>query len=451
MDSDTYRDGTGTTSTVDDAPTPCKLCGTYDGYCNGSGFYDLDVPVGHPDFSTVFRCPNNPLSEDDQRKQTLRKLSNLGAFSAASFDNFDLNRGAMSESAYQSLRRAYSEAIRYAEATDGNWMVIEGAYGSGKTHLAAAIGNRRLERGELVLFVTAPDLLDHLRGGYAPNAEESYDQMFDRVRRADLLILDDLGVENPSEWSREKLFQLLNHRYTQQLATVVTTNVSVDSLDPRLRSRMLDMSRVSYVRITAPDYRSIHTNAQERLSDLHLYDAYSLENFDVRHGAHPQEQQNLTRALQTAHEFVQGGRGWLVLIGNSGTGKTHLAAGIANHWQRSGGEVMFVAAPDLLDYLRKTFGAGSNVTFDEQFQQVKEAPLLVLDDLGAVDHNKAWVREKLLQIIKHRYIRKLPTVITTTQEFDEIDGQIRTRMLDSRLCHIFAITARPYVDRMRSR
>jgi DNA replication protein DnaC len=451
MDGGTSRDGTGTTSTINAEPSPCKVCGKYDTYCNGTGFYDLDVPVGHPDFSKVFRCPNNPLADDDRRKETLRKLSNLGAFSGASFDNFDLNRSVMSESAYQSLRRAYNEAIRYAEASEGRWMVIEGAYGSGKTHLAAAIGNRRLEAGDLVLFVTAPDLLDHLRGGYAANADESYNELFDRVRRADLLILDDLGVENPSEWSREKLFQLLNHRYIEQLATVVTTNVSVDSLDPRLRSRMLDMSRVSYVRITAPDYRSIHTNAQQRLSDLHLYDAYTLDNFDVRHGCHPQEQQNLTRALQTAHEFVQGGRGWLVLIGNSGTGKTHLAAGIGNHWQRSGGDVMFATAPDLLDDLRKTFGAGSHVTFDEQFQQVKEAPLLVLDDLGAVDHNKAWVREKLLQVIKHRYIRKLPTIITTTQEFDEIDPQIRTRMLDSRLCHIFAITARPYVDRVQSR
>ena len=433
-----------------DEPIPCKICHTTEGkLCNGSGFYDLDVPVGHPDFSKVFRCPNNPLEHDDNRKETLRKLSNLGAYNHANFDNFDLSQKAMSDNAYQSLRLAYSTALRFAEHPAGKWIVFEGTYGSGKTHLAAAIGNERLEHGEMVLFITAPDLLDHLRGSYGRDAEMSYNETFARVRSADLLILDDLGVENPSEWSKEKLFQLLNHRYSERLPTVITTNTDIDRLDPRLRSRMLDMNVVQHVRITAPDYRSIQTNTQERLSDLHLYNEYHFDTFDLQNGCYPQESQNLQRVLYAAQEYAQSAVGWLLIKGDSGTGKTHLAAAIANHWQQNGGEVMLVSAPDLLDYLRRTFNPNSNISFDAQFQQVKEAPMLILDDLGAVDHNKAWVREKLIQIIKYRYVRKLPTVITTTTNIEELDPQIATRLIDGRMCRSFEITARPYVLRLR--
>lgn len=448
MDGGSFLDGTPTTSTTDE-PQPCKTCGKYEKFCNGTGFYDLDVPVGHPDFSKVFRCPNNPLEEDAARKEKLRELSNIGAFEYARFENFNLTHRQMSESAHQSLRRAHSEAVRFAENPNGRWIVFAGTYGCGKTHLAAAIGNERIEQGDLVLFLTAPDLLDHLRGAFAPGAAASYDELFDRVRSCDLLILDDLGVENPSHWAKEKLFQLLNHRYSARLPTVVTTNTDVDQLDPRLRSRMLDMNVVSYMRITAPDYRSIQKNSQERLSDLHLYDEYRFENFDIHNNCSADEARNLQKIAMTAHEYAQRGEGWLVIMGVSGTGKTHLAAAAANLWYAQGGDVVFVTAPDLLDYLRRTFNPESNVTFDSQFQQVKDAPLLVLDDLGGVDHNKNWVKEKLMQVIKHRYVRKLPTIITTTQAFEDLDPQIRTRLLDRRLCRLMAITARPYVDRTR--
>lgn len=444
---------TSSTTETADADPPCLLCGKTgaDKKCNGSGSYDLDVPVGHPDFSRVFRCPNNPQEADEERKSRLRGLSNLGAFHEMTFDNFTLSLPNLSAAALQSLEQAFKTAQRFAHSPQGGWIVFEGTYGCGKTHLAAAIANTRLEYGDAVLFITAPDLLDTLRATFGSGGDASYSDTFEQVRTVELLVLDDLGVENPSQWAKEKLFQLLNYRYTEKLATVITSNTHVDALDPRLRSRMLDENRVEYRRIAAPDYRSAKQNMQESLSDLHLYSDYRLETFDAHNGSPAQEARNLQRALVLAQDYVRGGVGWLVLMGESGTGKTHLAAGIAHLWQENGGEVLFVSAPNLLDYLRRTFNPASSVTFDEQFNQVKEAHLLVLDDLSAVDHSKAWVREKLVQIIKYRYVRRAPTVITTNQEIELLDAQIRTRLLDSRLCRIFAITARPYVDRMRSR
>ena len=75
------------------------------------------------------------------------------------------------------------------------------------------------------------------------------------MRRAPLLILDDLGTESATPWAREKLFQLLNYRYAARLPTVITSSTPVEELDPRLASRMLDTSRCTIVSILAPSYR----------------------------------------------------------------------------------------------------------------------------------------------------------------------------------------------------
>ena len=74
-----------------------------------------------------------------------------------------------------------------------------------------------LERGEPALFVVVPDLLDHLRAAYRPGAEIGYDELFERVRSAPVLVLDDLGTQSPTPWAQEKLFQLINHRFNTRL------------------------------------------------------------------------------------------------------------------------------------------------------------------------------------------------------------------------------------------
>ena len=105
-----------------------------------------------------------------------------------------------------------------------NWLLLRGDYGVGKTHLAAAVANRIASNGMSVLFVVVSDLLDHLRATYQPNSPVSYDQRFNEVRRARLLVLDDLGAQNATPWAQEKLFQILNYRYVSRLATILTVS-----------------------------------------------------------------------------------------------------------------------------------------------------------------------------------------------------------------------------------
>ena len=140
--------------------------------------------------------------------------------------------------------------------------MLTGAYGCGKTHLAAAIATARTEAGQPALFMVVPDLLDHLRATFGPNSDVSYDELFEQLRSTPLLILDDFGAHNSSSWAQEKLFQLLNHRYNAQLPTVITTNQRLEELDPRLRSRLLDVNIVTFFPILAPDSAPVSTPAR---------------------------------------------------------------------------------------------------------------------------------------------------------------------------------------------
>ena len=71
-----------------------------------------------------------------------------------------------------------------------------------------------------------------------------------------MLVLDDLSIENLTAWARDRLYQILNYRYSAKMATVVTaTDSEIESLDARLYSRIIDPKISTVVPIGAPDYR----------------------------------------------------------------------------------------------------------------------------------------------------------------------------------------------------
>jgi DNA replication protein DnaC len=148
-------------------------------------------------------------------------------------------------------------------ANPSGWLVLSSEqFGTGKSHLAAAIANAVNERGADVYFHTVPDMLEDLKATYDKGQDETFHQRFERIRNVDLLVLDDFGTEKPSPFNDEKIFQIINHRYNRALATVVTTN-KFDQIDGRLRSRLIDVALVERLRFDhVVDYRSL--NADQR-------------------------------------------------------------------------------------------------------------------------------------------------------------------------------------------
>ena len=135
--------------------------------CGGAGYLVRDVPVGHPDFNKLVPCRCKRDELDGRRRDELHQMSNLGQLSRMTFDAFMPDGVALPEDKRLNLRLAFEAAREFAREPRG-WLVLQGTYGCGKTHLAGAIANEVVARGEPVLFVVVPDLLDHLRATFGP-------------------------------------------------------------------------------------------------------------------------------------------------------------------------------------------------------------------------------------------------------------------------------------------
>ncbi len=192
----------------------------------------------------------NPLIDGE-----ISPISSLSQISDhRTFEKFSTRKSEkLPSDAQKSLDQAFYSAQQFADKPDG-WIVLMGIYGTGKTHLAAAIGRYRAALGDDPIFTVVPDLLDHLRATFSPTSTVSYDSIFNQVRTTKLLILDDLGTQNATPWAREKLYQVLNYRYETKLPTVITTSATLKEIDPRIRSRMMDERVCQIYKIIAPPY-----------------------------------------------------------------------------------------------------------------------------------------------------------------------------------------------------
>jgi DNA replication protein DnaC len=205
-----------------------------------------------------------PILAPDFRRSAFEQgqssMSSLALYHDKTFDTFDV-RSDLSREEHANLKQALRLANDFAKYPQ-DWLMFTGGYGVGKTHLAAAVANYQAERGYPAMFVVVPDLLDHLRAAFSPDARTSFDQRFEEVRTTPLLVLDDLGTESATPWAREKLYQIINHRYVAKLPTVITTSVSPDDLDPRIRTRILDEKHCLIFPLIVPSYRG-GANVQE--------------------------------------------------------------------------------------------------------------------------------------------------------------------------------------------
>lgn len=164
---------------------------------------------------------------------------------------FDREKGI---SYYEIARLAHRAAKEFIDNflkdpnTDG--LLFTGDVGSGKTFLASCIANSLLKRGQVVLFAVVPDLLDQIKATYdfgKGAGEVTEFDLLDAARQVPLLILDDLGAHNYTEWTRNKIYSIINYRLNHRLPVIVTTNIKLDEIEEylgeRTTSRLLEMCK----------------------------------------------------------------------------------------------------------------------------------------------------------------------------------------------------------------
>lgn len=216
--------------------------------------------------------------EERLQNKRLRFANIPKEFSALTIKSFD-SEVYKNKSDIEIARAAKKQAVSYVNKFEKEFEAIgKGLYfysstkGSGKTRLAVSIGNAILStQHKQVKFVTALDMLKEIKNTYNRESKYTESQLIESINGVQVLIVDDIGVEQPTLWVNEILFSIFDTRMKYNRVTIFTSNCSIENLkhDDRLKSRIFKMAIP--VKMPEEDIREKQSKNQNRkLQDLLL-------------------------------------------------------------------------------------------------------------------------------------------------------------------------------------
>jgi DNA replication protein DnaC len=211
------------------AGTPCP----YD-ECDGSGF------VVDREAFTTRPCRCRP------QRVAAAKARRLSAVIPKRYRGVSFDRPPVSlidPQVVGEVRRYVADIGANLDRGRGLWLM--GDVGTGKTTLAMLVSKVALDAGRTVAIYSLPRLLSELRKTFEESSDLSYLQLLDSLAEVDLLHIDDVGAERSSEWVLEQLYAIVNARYEDEKAVVLTTNLDEarlrEQITERTVSRLVEM------------------------------------------------------------------------------------------------------------------------------------------------------------------------------------------------------------------
>lgn len=166
---------------------------------------------------------------------------NLKNASMSSIDTKDNNR-------FETIRwiKNFLNAITNKERPKG--IYLNGNFGCGKTYLLSAMLNELAKKGHKVAIVYYPEFLRALKESF--NDSEGFKQKFNYIKKVEVLLLDDIGAESVTEWSRDEILgTILQYRMEENLPTLFTSNLTMKELETHLSTTNKDVDIVKARRI----------------------------------------------------------------------------------------------------------------------------------------------------------------------------------------------------------
>ena len=195
-------------------------------------------------------CVKQKLINEQYRSSNIKNIEN------ENFDNFDyelysdkIENDKYKLSPRDNIKKIVEKSKEFIENfddSDTKNLLFTGKTGLGKSFLSSCIANELLKKGKVVLYQTAPDMLDSIID-YRFGKDNAKEDILDTVQNVDLLIIDDLGTESINNMKMSELFQIINSRLInsdgRNLKTIISTNLNLNEImnhyDERIFSRLV--------------------------------------------------------------------------------------------------------------------------------------------------------------------------------------------------------------------
>lgn len=208
-------------------PTECEPLG--EGKCasHPDGFIiNLEIRQGR--FNMIYtKCPVKEKHEAFIKRESLIQSFHIPRdVREATFDTIYLN-----DERREVLTKAIEKAGKIARGEDFRGMYIYGKFGIGKSYILGCIANELKEKSISSMMIYVPEILRDLKAGFN---DGTTDERYNAIRSAEVLILDDLGAEDVTAWSRDEVItSILNYRMVEQLPTFISSNFAINDLKGR--------------------------------------------------------------------------------------------------------------------------------------------------------------------------------------------------------------------------